>query len=123
MEHVNILPTVVDLVGGELSNQIRSVQGVSLVPLFFRNEKERPTHKNYAFAQRLKYGKKGKERKKLQDKRNYEVGEKYALLDNEYKYIYRTHGKDEFFDLRKDPYELNSLIGSCPRGTGAFDRQ
>jgi len=102
VEHVDILPTVVDLVGGELSNQIKSVQGVSLVPLFFRNEKVRPI-KNYAFAQRKGYDKRGRRRRE---------GEKYALLDNEYKYIYRTQGKDEFFDLRKDPYELNSLIGS-----------
>jgi len=111
VEHVDILPTVVDLVGGELSNQIKSVQGVSLVPLFFRNEKVRPI-KNYAFAQRREYDKKGIDQKKLFQNKKYEVGEKYALLDNEYKYIYHTLGKDEFFDLRKDPYELNNLIGS-----------
>jgi len=111
VEHVDTLPTVVDLVGGELRNQIKSVQGVSLVPLFFRNEKVRPI-KNYAFAQRREYGGKGIDQKKLQGIKNYEVGEKYALLDNEYKYIYRTQGNDEFFDLRKDPYELNNLIGS-----------
>lgn len=121
VEHVDILPTVMELVDGKLRNQVNNVQGVSLVPLFSRNQKLRPI-KKYAFAQRREYDEAKRPKKIIQgserippmtlpERTNYEDGEKFALQDSQYKYIYRTEGEDEFYDLRKDPYELNNIIG------------
>jgi hypothetical protein len=46
----------------------------------------------------------------LNSPKNYEAGEKYLLQSQGFKYVYRTAGPDEFYNLRTDPYEINNLI-------------
>jgi len=97
-----------ELIGGELRNQIKNIQGVSLVPLFSENQEVLPI-KDYAFSERIVP-------QGISLPKDCEGGEeereKFALQNSEYKYIYKTKGTDEFFDLRKDPYELKNMVGS-----------
>ncbi|MHC4765648.1 MAG: sulfatase [Planctomycetota bacterium] len=44
----------------------------------------------------------------------YEDGAKYALVDADWKYIYRTTGTDELYHLATDFYEQQNLIDSDP---------
>ena len=117
VEHVDILPTISELVGGDLTKQVQPVQGTSLVPLLTGNHKAFP--EKFAFSQRRAYSSTPPEvidPKKI----NYEHGEKFALQDKNYKYIYRTEGEDEFFALQKDPYEQNNLAGQNPEEEQRF---
>ena len=45
---------------------------------------------------------------------NYERGEKFALVNADWKYIYRTAGADELYHLATDFYEQHNLIDSDP---------
>ncbi|MFR9672149.1 MAG: sulfatase/phosphatase domain-containing protein, partial [Rikenellaceae bacterium] len=39
------------------------------------------------------------------------IPDSYALVGERYKYIlWPSHNVEEYFDLKKDPYELNNLI-------------
>jgi len=44
----------------------------------------------------------------------YEPGEKFALVESGWKYIHRTAGGDELFDLSADPYETRNLVAEAP---------
>jgi arylsulfatase A-like enzyme len=110
VEHVDLLPTVMELVGGEITGQVETVQGESLAPLLSSPEGGFP--KEHAFAQRRDFDPAARPRDLDPEKENYEDGEKYALQNGAFKYIYRTRGDDEFYDLRSDPYETNNLAGS-----------
>ena len=108
VEHVDLVPTVLELLGGEA---FRDGEGVSLVPLL---SGARNTHHitKYAFTQRRPFDADQRPARIVPQATQYEDGEKYSLQTDEYKYIYRTKGSDEFYDLKKDPYEVNNLIGS-----------
>ncbi len=43
-------------------------------------------------------------------KKFYKEGEKYSLQIGNYRYIYRSKGKDELFNIDKDPFELTDLL-------------
>ena len=105
VETVDLLPTVLDLLGRSLITLAESPQGRSLRPLLAgANE---PSHRRYAFAQRRVF-----DAVPAPDDRNrYESGEKFALQDLGHKYIHRTDGPDELYDLAADPRELTNLAG------------
>lgn len=107
-EHVDILPTIADLIGGKLNDQLLSVQGTPLVPLLLKHYRKFPN--KYAFSQRRDYDEQSAITSGANDE-GYEDGEKYALQDTKYKYILHTKGKDEFFNIADDPYEMTNLIG------------
>ncbi len=65
-----------------------------------------PDEFGYAFVQRRAFDLLG-EREPY-----YESGEKYALLNSEGKYVYRTTASDEFYHLDGDFYEQRNLIES-----------
>jgi len=113
VELVDIAPTVMELAGGdlkELRRQTETIQGNSLVPLYRGRIGIFP--KKYPFAQRRHYDPENRPEVIIPEKTNYEDGEKYAIQDNNYKYVYHTQGEDEFFNLKEDPYELNNIVGS-----------
>ena len=112
VEHIDILPTVIELVGGEIGNQVQPVQGSSLVPLLSTDGRIFPA--KYAFSQRRNFDGVKQPREIIPEKTNYEEGDKYSLQNSEYKYIHRTQGTDEFYDIREDPYEVNNIVGSNP---------
>lgn len=102
VEHVDILPTVAELVGVDISG-IPYVQGLSLTPYFTEDPLPFPL-KRFAFAQRR--GFKPKEAYEGELPADYEEGMRFSLQDERQKYIFWTHGDGEFFDLARDPYEL-----------------
>ena len=104
VEHVDLLPTVAELVG-MTTEQVMPIQGVSLVP--YLNGGSRSDPKRFAFAERSRYAKAKPTRR---GKGNYEPGSRYALQDLRFKYQLFTEGEDEFYDLEADPYEMNNLI-------------
>ena len=44
----------------------------------------------------------------------YEPGRKYGLVERRWKYVHRTQGRDELFDLQGDPYETHNLVTERP---------
>jgi arylsulfatase A-like enzyme len=106
-ENIDIFPTLLELANNS-DPVLNTLQGNSLLPLLF-SQNVSTYVKTYAFSQRRLFDGPVPE-EIIPEKTNYEAGETYALQSIQYKYIYRTHGVDEFFDLRKDPYETNNLI-------------
>lgn len=122
VEHADILPTVLELAGIDpavLDGQAKPIVGASLVPLL-SGEADAHT-KRYAFSQRRRFDKISKPAPDGTYK-NGEPGEKYAIQNKSFKYLYRTELEDELFDLRSDPYEMNNLIGTgLPQERVMFD--
>lgn len=102
VRHVDILPTLGDLFGYDLEKKSQFIQGHSLWPLVQKGESGFPVE--YAFYQR-----RPKDRKA---RRNWEPGEIYGLQNLNFKYIFHSQGKDEFYDLRFDPFESKNLVDS-----------
>jgi len=100
VRHVDVLPTIADIVGGSVENQTLSVQGRSLLPAMSRKKPELGSV--YAFSQRRP--------PTPQSKAQWEAGEVYCLQDLTFKYMHHSQAKDEFFDLRSDPFEIENLI-------------
>jgi arylsulfatase A-like enzyme len=103
VENVDLLPTVAALVGGSLESQAGEVQGSSWLPLLNGAHDRFPDKQAFAERREFLVEEHGGTSK-------YEKGEKYALQDRRHKYILRTEGGDEFFDVVADPYETYNLI-------------
>ena len=103
---VDIYPTLAEWLGvPEASSSIPS-QGYSL---FSDSPKaEGPLSPRVAFTQRRpKDGAKHRQR--------WEDGEVRAVQTLRHKYISRSSGEDEFFDLELDPWELENLVGDSSK--------
>jgi arylsulfatase A-like enzyme len=109
VEHVDIFPTLVELTGGTLEDQNTPVRGRSLMPSIKGDVSGLPD--KVAFAQRRDFDHKNRPKIIIPERTNYEEGEKYALQDVNYKYIYRTQGEDELYFVAADPYEIQNLVG------------
>jgi len=103
VRHVDVLPTVAELLGLELPGGGSRLEGRSLVPLF--DAPSRDLGLPPAFSQR-----------RPPDERRldigWEPGTKLAAQDARHKYIYNSEGDDEFYDIHLDPNELRNLAGS-----------
>jgi arylsulfatase A-like enzyme len=94
---VDILPTILDIIGFEIPKDIR---GISLVPLMTGDD----THDRISFAECIK---------DLPEK------EQKALRTTEYKLIHEPSLKNNdestrLYDLRNDPGEMNNIASSKP---------
>ncbi|MEE8592667.1 MAG: sulfatase/phosphatase domain-containing protein, partial [Candidatus Bipolaricaulota bacterium] len=101
VHHVDVFPTLAELIGVAEPTQVYPFQGRSLVPLIDRDKVQFP-HR-YLFSERP--------RKVFSQ---WEDGEVFAIRDAGVKYIHHTEGTDELFDLTNDPFELSNLIGTAP---------
>ena len=110
VEHVDLAPTVMDLVEAEgaLDEQILPIQGQSLLPLM--RGLGGGYSKRVAFAQRSLYPQRRKLRLESMTK-----GQNYALQTLDSKYLLYTHGDDEFYDLASAPYETRNRIDQASR--------
>jgi arylsulfatase A-like enzyme len=98
VEHVDILPTIAELVGFDLNKQIKPIQGTSLLT-FLDDNPNFPD--KYAFSQRRYFS----EESILTDKDRM-----FSLQNKNFKYIFNENNEDEFFSLKEDPLELNNII-------------
>ena len=104
VETVDILPTLLEIVGIREWEQRGAVQGKSLLGLLDGDDGR--YEKSYAFAQRGEF-----DALNVRKTANFETGEKFALQNGSFKLIHRTAGPDEFYALRSDPYERNNISG------------
>lgn len=117
VENIDVFPTIFKIVSrGE--KQSEGIRGSSLVPFMFPRRGD-TYHKNYAFSQRMALHAEKTCINELPAEHiiNQKIkkcieGENYTLQTQDYKYIYYTHGTDEFFDLQNDPYELHNIVNS-----------
>ncbi len=100
VRHVDVLPTLAELIGYPLAENSPGIQGDSLTGLL-TGRARRPSHP--AFSQRRPPGTRGR--------RHWGPPELRSLQDAEYKYIYHSEGEDEFYHLAADPLETRNLIG------------
>ncbi len=104
---VDIGPTLLELAGDDPA-RLPERQGFSLQPLFHSGRIPRTD----VFSQRRVF--EGPPPRGVPpEKANYETGAKYALQTLRHKYIHRTDGGDEFYDLIGDPYETENRIGTA----------
>jgi arylsulfatase A-like enzyme len=109
VEHVDLAPTLLELAGVAASGPI--LRGRSLVDLL-RGGDEKALAGRQALVQRRAYEEPDPRWEELGH--DYELGEKYALVGARWKYIHRTVGVDELYDLRADPYETRNLAAADP---------
>ena len=106
VRHVDVLPTVADLLGVPLKGSDLRLEGVSLVPLIANPSADLGLEP--AFSQR-----------RPPDERRLSIGwdpgPKLAAQDGRFKYIQNPRPPHEFYDLLRDPRELSNLIhGESP---------
>jgi arylsulfatase A-like enzyme len=101
VRHVDLLPTLADLLGVAADPADLRLEGVSLVPLL--EDPSTDLGIEPAFSQRRR-----------PDERRvsigWEPGIKLAVQDDRYKYIRNPEPPHELYDLKTDPYELRNLI-------------
>jgi arylsulfatase A-like enzyme len=102
VRHVDVLPTLADLVGASLEGQVFPVVGHSLRPLF--EGREGDFAPRYAFAQRREADE--------PPAPGWERGDVFSLQSRDFKYIHHSEGEDEFYDLRRDPLETEDRAGT-----------
>jgi choline-sulfatase len=96
---VDVYPTLAGWIGGRLP-EAPAIQGY---PLLGPAGEARDLPPGFAFAQRRPKG-------HLAHHRGWEEGEIVALRSLDAKYVFHSQGTDEFFDLRRDPLELDNRI-------------
>jgi arylsulfatase A-like enzyme len=112
---LDIFPTLVNLLGNppkELYGHISNFEGKTLLPFFKGLNIE---WEKTIFAQRRTFNPKSKPKKIIPKQTKYEDGEKYCIRDEKYKYIYKSEGEDEFYDLEKDPFEMKNIVATSKK--------
>jgi len=110
VEQVDIMPTLLSLFGCTITRYQYRIHGTSFASLLLNDGKGFP--QKYAFSQRRHYSLEKRPEQIVPEETNYEEGEKYCLQDLRYKYILRTTGEHEFYNVHDDPYEMKNLIRS-----------
>lgn len=101
VRHVDVMPTIAELLGVELNESLLRLEGVSLAPLLANPRAALPIEA--AFSQR-----RPPDERRLRI--GWEPGIKLAAQDEGHKYILNPEPPHEFYDLRRDPNELRNLI-------------
>jgi arylsulfatase A-like enzyme len=101
VRHVDVLPTLSELLGVPLSRAGLRIEGVSLVPLL--GSPSADVGIEPAFSQR-----RPPDERRLRI--GWEPGIKLAVQNGAFKYIRNPEPPHEFYDLRRDPNELQNLI-------------
>lgn len=99
---VDVFPTMAALTGHPIDTTTPKVRGVSLVALMDGSSQSTPPQKA-SFAER-------RPKDDVTFRKTWEEGDVFALQDKDWKYIHHTHGQDEFFNLKEDPYELQNKL-------------
>jgi len=121
VEHVDLLPTIASLTGSgsRLSEQLLPIHGRSLAPSLAAETAPEISPRT-AFVQRRTYDPNPAAEARIRADPakigtiRYEPGEKYGLVERRWKYVHRTRGRDELFDLQQDPYEIRNLVAEHP---------
>jgi arylsulfatase A-like enzyme len=100
--HVDVLPTLAEILSASLDDQVFPAVGASLLPLFEDPEAEVPVR--YSFSQR-----RDADEQRLAG--GWEPGEVYSLQTLDYKYIFKSAAEHEFYELSNDPVESVNLVG------------
>lgn len=108
--HVDILPTLFELLGGSFEQPGFTLPGRSLVPAL--RAPTRPLPAAFAFAERRAPAKQPRPSAPARGP-DWEAGEMWSVQDLEWKYIVNTKGKEELFDLRSDPLERHNLVSTA----------
>lgn len=101
VRHVDVFPTLAQLLGEEPKQPGFTLPGISLLPLL--DDPAWPVPPAMAFLER---------RPKDAERADWEEGDVFGVQDLDWKYIAKTEGGDELYDLRDDPLELRNLIES-----------
>lgn len=105
VRHVDLMPTVAALVDPELAAAELPIDGTSLLPLLDHGGHAA----RYAYSQR-------RDADELRLGQGWDPGHVVSLQTPELKYIYRSDGEDELYDLVRDPRELHDLGDDHPEG-------
>jgi arylsulfatase A-like enzyme len=104
VQHVDLLPTLAEIVGLDFSQPGLLPQGRSLVPFLNGSRPEQTAP--YSFAQSSRdLGK--------HMRRPERSWPKYSLQSLEFKYILNERMDDEFYDLRADPFERHNKLDAA----------
>ena len=101
VHHVDIMPTLAEMLGTSLDKQAFTFPGESLFPVLSGEQRTQAPRRLYA-----------QRRHKLDTGAcaHWEADPICCLISENRKYVYHGHGKDEFYDLGNDPCELRNLI-------------
>jgi arylsulfatase A-like enzyme len=106
VRHVDLLPTIAELMGVPVDREALRVEGHSLVPLLRDPRAELPIR--YTLAQIRPVD-------RDRPRRGIRAGEKsLTALGPRYKYIFNSHHADELYDLVADPGETKNLADQEP---------
>jgi len=103
VRHVDLLPTLAELLQVPVDGEALELEGVSLKSVL-EGSPANPGI-DFAVAQR-----------RPTDKDRWEEGWESGLVlaaqNEKYKYILHSHGQDELYDLEVDPFESTNLVGT-----------
>lgn len=108
---IDIMPTVLDLLKIHTRDNEYEFQGRSLYP-FDENENERLIFAEYGYAWRARAHILGRARKRLK----MENGLK-CVRTSTFKYILSSSGKEELYNIKKDPSEEMNIASKYPEKT------
>lgn len=128
----DVMPTILretNIPQSILTNRKKPIEGAPLQNLLTNKE----TNFHYAFVQRRQFADHNWNRyysyqiskhlfkpvnpiPKYHENINYEPGNKYALVGDQYKYIYSTANRDEAYNIKHDFYEQNNLVTQLEPG-------
>ncbi|MGP9642420.1 MULTISPECIES: sulfatase-like hydrolase/transferase [Halomonas] len=104
VEAIDLVPTFIDVAGGNSQMLDYRLEGRSLQPLVHN---EKPSQwRNYAFSESDYAWRPARQALNL----SVEQAKAYMITDGHWKYIHYEHQRPQLFDLKTDPGELNDLV-------------